>query len=116
MFQVTENQQGYLGIKLSGKVQREEYRKLLTQIEEKLEAQEPLDILVDISELKTFTMGAIWEDVKFDFRNFRTIRKLAIVGDRDNQKLLDPLSEPFVTEEAKYFSKADETLAREWVH
>lgn len=61
------------------------------------------------------TLGTIWEDLKFDVKNFRVIRKFAIVGNEDDSGFLATISEPFVTDEARFFPKSEIDVARSWM-
>ena len=116
MHEIVEDQNDYLAVKLSGKVDRKEYQEVLSNLKNKITGDNKVDLLVDLSELDKFTVGALWEDIKFDIKNFKVIRRFAIVGDRNTIKVLDPISEPFVTDEAKFFNKSEFEEAQKWVH
>lgn len=116
MYQVISDQHDYLAVKFTGKVDKEEYQEILANLTSKTETGNQVDLLVDLTELERFTMGALWEDIKFDVKNFKVIRRLATIGDRNTIKILDPISKPFVTDEAKFFEKSDYKEAQKWVH
>ncbi len=114
MYTILENDENYLGIKLSEKVNKSEYKEILSLFTQKLESFEEIDLLVGFSDCEKISLGALWEDLKFDFNNFRTIRRFAIVGHAKEHKFLDPISEPFVSDEAKLFPKEEMGKARDW--
>ncbi|HAG91085.1 MAG TPA: hypothetical protein DCL41_04400 [Bdellovibrionales bacterium] len=116
MHDIVENQGSYLGIRLAGTIDQEEYKNLMNRLRTKLKTFDHIDLLVDFTDCDRITLGALWEDLKFDLQNFRAVRNFAIVGNSDKLKMLDPLSEPFVSGEAKFFKKEDEDKARKWVH
>jgi len=115
VYQIISSTPESLEVKLSAKVDREEYSKILKEIKDKLKQSDSVDLLVDIKELDKMTLGAIWEDLKFDIKNFRVIRKFAIVGGEDSQSLMASISEPFVSEEAKFFNSSEIDKARDWI-
>lgn len=116
MFQVLDSKDHYIGIKLSGKIDKEEYRLALLHLKQKFLENNQVDLLIDISDLDYGSSASIWEDLKSDIKNFPVIQKLAVVGSRENQRELSPSLAPLVKQEAKYFPKEDEARAREWVH
>lgn len=116
MYEVISDQERYLAVKLSDTVDKKEYQKVLSSLKDKVSSEDEVDLLIDLSELDKFTVGALWEDIKFDMKNFKVIRRFAIIGDKNILKILDPLSEPFVTEEAKFFIKSEFKEAERWVH
>ncbi|MBD66115.1 MAG: hypothetical protein CME62_12965 [Halobacteriovoraceae bacterium] len=115
MFEVKESSANYLDVKVTGKVDKAEYRKILTELEDKLKFTDEVDLLVDMSDLDKMTFGAMWEDLKFDVKNFRVIRKFAIIGNEDDRGVLATISEPFVTDEARFFPISKVESARSWI-
>jgi len=114
--EIITDQNDYLSLRLSGKVDKKEYKQVLSYLKSKVSGENKVDLLVDLSELDKFTMGALWEDIKFDVTNFKVIRRFAIIGDSNTIKVLDPISEPFVIDEAKFFNKSEFKEAERWVH
>ena len=57
-----------------------------------------------------WTLGAVWEDVKFDLRHFSHIERLALVGDTKWEAGMAMFCKPFTTAKVRYFdeSKAEE--------
>ena len=70
MYQVISDQHDYLAVKFTGKVDKEEYQEILANLTSKTETGNQVDLLVDLTELERFTVGALWEDIKFDVKNF----------------------------------------------
>lgn len=116
MHEIISDKNDYLAVKLSGRIDKKEYQQVLSNLKSKVTGENKVDLLVDLSELDKFTMGALWEDIKFDVKNFKVIRRFAIIGDKNTIKVLDPISEPFVTDEAKFFNKSEFKEAEQWVH
>ena len=115
MYEIKQSTTDYLDVKVDGEVDKAEYKEILAELEKKLELTDKVDLLVDMSNLDKMTFGAMWEDLKFDIKNFRAIRKFAIVGKEGDKGILATISEPFVTEEAKFFPKSEINTARDWI-
>ena len=116
MYKIINESKDSLDVQLIDKVDKEEYSQMLEKIESKLEDNDGVDLLVDMTELDKLTFGALWEDIKFDIKNFRAIRQFAIIGDKDSKEILATISEPFVKDEAKFFEYKDIDIARQWIN
>ena len=57
----------------------------------------------------------MWEDLKFDYKHFRDIEKLAIVGESKWEQGMATFCKPFTSAKIQYFDheKLDEAIA--WV-
>jgi hypothetical protein len=73
-------------------------------------------MLVRMRDFPGWTGGALWEDIKFHWRHFSDIERLALVGDSRWEAGMAVSCKPFATAKVRYFdeSKADEASA--WVH
>lgn len=116
MHHVMGDEKGYLGIRFSGKVSQTEYQEILDTLRDKIKEAGEIDVLADFSDLDQFTLGSLWEDLKFDLSHFREVRNFAVVGDNKIHKLIGSLSGPFVSGEAKFFPKDKIDEAARWVH
>lgn len=116
MHQVIDNEKDYLAFKFTGTVSETEYQEILQLMRDKFKESDHIDLLMDMSDLDRFTLGTLWEDLKFDIQHFRDIRRFAVIGNTEIQKIISSLSGPFVSDEAKFFQKSDEDEALRWVH
>jgi stage II sporulation SpoAA-like protein len=79
---------GTLGFRISGKLTREEYFRLLDPIREQLERGERVSFLVATApDFQGLDLGALWEDVKVagsvGLRYRSSWERLAVVTDKD---------------------------------
>ena len=67
-------------------------------------------LLVRMHDFHGWTLGAVWEDAKFDLRHFSHIERLALVGDTKWEAGMAMFCKPFTTAKVRYFdeSKAEE--------
>jgi len=70
-----------LGILISGKTTTEDYDRLNPIMEQYEQQHNHIKMLVEISELN-YTIGALWEDIKFGFKHLKAITAIAIVTDK----------------------------------
>lgn len=104
-----------LVIKVSGKLVKEDYEHFLPEVERLIGQYGRIRMVVQLHNFHGWTMGALWEDLKFDMKHFRDIERLALVGDRKWEAGMAFFCKPFTTATVRYFdeSNADEAFA--WI-
>jgi hypothetical protein len=104
-----------LVVKLTGKLAKQDYERFVPEVERLIKEHGKIRVLVQMHDFHGWTMGALWEDVKFDLKHFRDIERLALVGDRKWEAGMAACCKPFTTATIRYFdeSQADEAFA--WV-
>ena len=100
---------------LTGKLTKEDYALFTPEVEEAVQDHGKVRLLVRMTDFHGWTIGALWEDVKFDVRHFADIERLALVGDRRWEAGMAAFCKPFTTATIRYFDEgmADEAIA--WV-
>jgi hypothetical protein len=101
---------------LSGKLTKEDYATFTPEVDRVVKEHGKVRMLVRMSDFHGWTLGAVWEDVKFDLFHFTHIERLALVGDKRWEAGMAVFCKPFTTAKVEYFdeSKADE--AGTWIH
>ncbi|HTU16965.1 MAG TPA: STAS/SEC14 domain-containing protein [Gemmataceae bacterium] len=102
-------------VQLSGKLTREDYAHFVPEVERLIKQEGKLRMLVRMHDFHGWTMGALWEDIKFDVKHFADIERLALVGDRKWEAGMAVFCKPFTSAAIRYFdeSKFDDALS--WV-
>jgi hypothetical protein len=102
-----------LVVGLTGKLTKGDYERFVPEVERLIRQYGKIRLLVRMHDFHGWTMGALWEDIKFDFKHFRDIERLALVGDRKWEAGMAAFCKPFTTATVRYFdeSKADEAFA-----
>lgn len=105
-----------LTLNLSGKLTKEDYAHFTPAVERAVKDHGKVRILVNMHGFHGWSLGAVWEDVKFDLHHFTHIERLALVGDSRWEAGMAVFCKPFTTAKVRYFdeSKADEATA--WIH
>jgi len=106
---------GVVTVTVSGKVTKEDYRPLLPKLERLLQEQGSLRFLIHLEDVAGFELGALWEDIKFDYSHQSRYGRTAIVGDRDWQAWATRLSSLFFDAEMRFFTIDEAEAADAWV-
>jgi len=70
---------------------------------------------MEMRDFHGWTAGALWEDTKFAFHHFRSIERLAIIGEKKWQKGMATFCRPFTAAEVRYFERSQEQEAHDWL-
>jgi hypothetical protein len=104
-----------LSVKLSGKLTKEDYERFVPEVESLIQKSGKLRILLQMHDFHGWTVGALWEDIKFDVKHFGDIERLAMVGDRKWEAGMAAFCKPFTTAKVRYFDTSEIDQARKWV-
>jgi hypothetical protein len=105
-----------LAIKLSGKLTREDYEHFLPEVERLIQQHGKIRIVVQMHDFHGWTMGALWEDIKFDWKHFSHIERLALVGNSKWEAGMAAFCKPFTAATVRYFDEAKFDEAFRWIH
>ncbi len=115
-FQLNEENGGrILVVNISGKLVKADYPDFVSEFERLLRQHGKMRVLFDMTGLRGWDAGAAWEDIKFDFKHFADIERLAIVGEKKWQHGLATFFKPFTKATIQYFDHADAAGARKWL-
>ena len=103
-------------LNLSGKLTKEDYAHFTPEVEKAVKDHGKIRMLVRMHDFHGWSLGAMWEDFKFDLHHFSHIERLALVGEKRWEAGMAVFCKPFTTAKVRYFdeSKADEAMV--WVH
>jgi SpoIIAA-like len=71
-----------------------------------------LRILFVMQDFHGWTVGAAWEDLKFDLKHWKDIERLALVGDKRWEKGMATFCKPFTKAHIRYFDSSQIEGAR----
>ncbi len=100
---------------LSGKLTKEDYAHFTPAVEMAVKAHGKVRLLVRMHGFHGWTLGAMWEDVKFDLHHFSHIERLALVGDRKWEAGMAVFCKPFTAAEVQYFDECKADDASTWI-
>lgn len=104
-----------LEVRVTGKLTKESYQKFVPAVDAQIKQHGKLRILFVMQDFHGWTVGAMWEDLKFDLKHWKDIERLAIVGDKKWEKGMASFCKPFTKATIRYFDAAEVDAAREWL-
>ena len=113
---IEEKQDGkVIEVSINGKLGHSDYELFVPMTESRIKQFGKVSMLVVLNDFHGWDAAALWDDLKFDFKHFSDIDRLALVGDSKWEKGMSVFCKPFTSAEIKYFDRADLEAARLWV-
>lgn len=110
------NENNVLTATASGKLTKEDYTRLLPELENLLKEYGTLRFYIRLENFSGFEMGALWEDIKFDIKHQQLYGKTAIVGDSKWEEWITKFFSLFFDAEMKFFYEDQVEEAWKWVN
>ncbi|MBI1370893.1 MAG: STAS/SEC14 domain-containing protein [Planctomycetes bacterium] len=104
-----------LHVHVSGKLTKEDYAQFVPRIEAIIRDHGAVRILFDMHDFHGWNMAAMWEDMKFGFRHFNDIERIAMVGEKAWEHGMAAFCKPFTKAKVRYFDRSEEQAAIAWV-
>ena len=104
-----------VGLKLTGKLHDEDYRRFVPMIESILTAEGKVRLFVQFEEFQGWDMHAAWDDFKFGLSHYSDFERIAMVGDRRWEKWMASVCKPFTKAKVKYFDRSEADAAWKWL-
>ena len=111
-----ENEGKMLAIQVNGKLAKADYVFFAPEFERLVQLNGKMRVLFDLTGFHGWEAGALWEDIKFDFKHFADIERLALVGDKKWQQGMATFCKPFTKAKVRYFDHTDSAKARTWLN
>lgn len=102
-------------IKLSGKLVKEDYEQFVPEVERLIQQHGKIRVLCQMHDFHGWSLGALWEDIKFDLKHFGDIERLALVGDRKWEAGMAAFCKPFTRAAIRYFDESKGEEAVRWI-
>ena len=105
-----------LVVKLSGKLTKEDYGHFVPVVERLIGQHGKIRMLVEMHDFHGWTLGAVWEDIKFDWKHFGDIERLALVGHSKWEAGMAVFCKPFTRATIRYFDESKAAEAFSWIN
>jgi hypothetical protein len=96
----------FLHVKVSGKLAKVAYETFAPLVDQAILKYGKLRILFEMHDFHGWTAGALWEDIKFDFKHGKDIERLALVGEAKWEEAMAVCCKPFTSARIQYFDHA----------
>jgi len=93
-----------LDINLHGKLTSQDYKSLIPGIERLIRDRGKLRILVTMHEFDGWDLGALWEEIKREWKHFADVERLAIVSEETWQRRMACFCKPFTAAKLRHFT------------
>ena len=104
-----------LHVRVNDKLTAADYHRFVPEFEKRILDHGKLRVMFEMDDFHGWETAALWEDVKFDFKHFRDIERLAMVGDKAWQEGMSFFCKPFTTAKIRYFGHHEMDRARQWI-
>ena len=93
-----------LDINLHGTLTSRDYDNLVPGIERLIRDRGKLRILVTMHDFDGWDVGGLWEEMKWEWKHFADIERLAIVGEERWQRWMACFCRPFTAATVRHFT------------
>lgn len=104
-----------LHVRVTGKLTKEAYESFAPVVDQQIRENGKLRVLFEMHDFHGWTAGALWEDLKFDFKHWKDIERLAIVGESKWESGMAVFCKPFTAAKIQYFDHSKLDAARSWI-
>lgn len=104
-----------LEVRVSNKLEKADYERFVPEVERLINQHGKIRILFDMRDFHGWSLGALWDDIKFDLKHFKDIERLAMVGEKKWQEWMATFCRPFTTSRIRYFDHGEHDEARAWL-
>jgi len=116
MLEIIDIGPNVLGLKVLGKIQDDDMKKMIAVCEEKMQSFERIAIYVEVVEMKGISIDALLTDLKFALPNLKRFSKKAVVSESKWHEPLAKISDKiFSSIEIRHFSPEERENAKKWV-
>lgn len=102
-------------VAVTGKLDVEDYDHFIPLVEAQIENHGKVRMIVKMIDFHGWSACALWKDIKFDFRHFSDISRLALLGDRTWEKGMEWFCKPFTSAQVRFFEFQEADAAHAWV-
>lgn len=106
---------GILEIAVAGELTQADYQQIVPALEGAIRECGKARLLVQLRQFNGWTIGGIWEELKFDAKHLHDIERLAMVGPRLTDEGMGAFQHPFPADAVEYFDGDELFRAREWI-
>ena len=104
-----------LEVQVSAKLTHRDYENFVPEFERLFKLHGKVRVLFEMLDFHGWEAAALWDDIKFDFKHFSHIDRVAFVGDKKWEKAMSRFCRPFTTAKIRYFDLANAGEAQSWI-
>jgi len=103
-------------IYVSGTLVKADFERFLPKVERLISENGKLHARFDVTDLRGWDAGALWEEIKFDINHLSDFERVAVIGDKKWEHAMTCLCRPFVRATLRYFDENQGEEALQWLN
>jgi hypothetical protein len=104
-----------LEVRVTGKLVHQDYEQFVPKFDRLVERHGKIRLLFEMSDFHGWELQAAWDDLKLGVKHFADIERIAMVGDKNWEKLMATFCRPFTKAKIRYFESDTIAEARDWL-
>jgi hypothetical protein len=104
-----------LSVQVSGKLTAADYIYFAPEFERLVQLNGKVRVLFKLAGFQGWEESALWEDLKFDYKHFADIERIAIIGEKTWEDGMAAFHKPFTKATIRYFDSTKTAEARQWL-
>ena len=104
-----------LEVRVSGKLVHEDYQRFVPIFDRLVRQHGKIRLLFNMSDFHGWKLQAAWDDLKLGVKHFADIERIAMLGDKNWEKLMALFCRPFTKAKIRYFESDAIAEARNWL-
>ena len=116
MINVLKNQdENLIVVRAHGGLEKNDFEKINPVLEEFSKNSNQIKLFIELEVISNIQPDALMEDMRSYLRYNDAIKQIAVVGNKDWERIFTRLSEPFVSAEVRYFPESRSLEALNWI-
>jgi hypothetical protein len=104
-----------IATRVSGTIEATDMEKVLPLLKNAIKIYGHVSWYYEMADLEGWTLRGFWTDFSFDITHANSFKRIAMVGDKQWEKLLSEMMKPFTAAEVKYFDLSEREAAMRWI-
>ncbi len=105
----------HMVLDVTGRLSREDYEKLVPRLEKAMEEHGHRRCLIALHDFEGWTMGGLWQELRFDLRHRKDFDRVAVVGESKLAEYATRLTAPFFGGQVRFFPQERAAEATQWL-
>jgi hypothetical protein len=110
-----ENGGKLVAVQVTGMLVNADYERCVPEFDRLIREHGKLSLLFELSGFHGWEAGALWDEIKLDFRHFADIERIAVVGDKRWEQDMVTCFRPFTKATIRYLDQSNAAEARRWL-
>ncbi len=102
-------------VNVHGRLDGKDYDVFVPVIEAMIQKHSKIRIVLQMHDFRGWDASALWEDIKFDWKHYSDIERIAMVGNSKWEQGMAIFCRPFTSAKIRYFPEPEREAALAWI-